>query len=95
MTTALQAALAAEKSQGEKLGAYAIATGLLGNNESADDLLAKLERMKDDRTRGYIAVALGLMNAHEAIEPLRRIVKSAKYRPGLLKDAAVGLGLHA
>ncbi len=71
---------------------YAIGAGLLKDADATDDLLEKLGK-GTDTTRGYVAVALGLIGAHKAVEPVQFIVKESKYRPELLKQAAIGLGL--
>jgi len=92
MTSALRAALIEEDSPG-RVGAYAIAAGILKDEESKQHALKKLDKLRDDEARGYAAVSLGLMNAREAIEPIQRIVKESKYRPDLLKQAAIALGL--
>ena len=49
--------------------------------------------MADNTARGYLAVALGLMDARDAIKPIQEIVRESKYKPDLLKQAAIGLGL--
>ncbi len=61
--------------------------------ESSPILMDKLERESDDEARGYIALALGLMGDRTSIEPIQEIVRQSKYRPALLKQAAIGLGL--
>ncbi len=76
----------------EDVGAYSIAVGILRDVESRKILLEKLE-MSQDEPRGYAAVALGLMNAREAVQPITNIVLESKYRPDLLKQAAIALGL--
>jgi hypothetical protein len=92
LSKALQNALRDEKAN-DKVGAYAIAVGILGDTEAETILIDKLNRLKDDEARGYVAVGLGLMNSRAAIEPIQAIVTESKYRPELLKQAAIGLGL--
>ena len=46
-----------------------------------------------DDVRGYICVGLGLMGATQATEQIAEIVSASKFRPELLKQAAIGLGL--
>jgi len=75
------------------VGAYAIGAGILGDVSFTEPLLDKLNRIKDDDARGYICVGLGLMNATDAIVPINEIVKSSTYRPQLLQQAAIALGL--
>ena len=76
-----------------EVGAYAIALGVMQDTESASILVQKLEDTSDDRARGHICIALGLMNAREAVEPLRAILSRARYRPLLLREVAISLGL--
>jgi HEAT repeat protein len=82
-----------EEADPSRLGAYAIASGLMGDVEAKDTLLAKLLEEKDDTTRGYLALGLGLMNAREAMLPIQQIAEGARFRPDLLKQAAIALGL--
>ena len=56
-------------------------------------LLDKLERIQDDSARGYLCLSLGMLRAKEATEPIRRIIEESKYRPELLQQAAIALGL--
>jgi HEAT repeat protein len=74
-------------------GAYMLALGLANDTDSADMLLDKLEYFSMDETRGHAAVALGLMNYTQAIEPIQEILDGSEFRPDLLKQAAVALGL--
>ena len=46
-----------------------------------------------DDARGYCAVALGLMDDRGSIEQIQGVIAKSKYKPELLKQAAVGLGL--
>jgi HEAT repeat protein len=75
------------------VGACAIAVGIRDDAESRAELVTKLGEVSDDETRGFVALALGLMGAREAIGRIQEIVADAKYRPSLLKDASVSLGL--
>jgi HEAT repeat protein len=75
------------------VAAYAIGSGILGNVEFTEPLLEKLERIADDEARGYICVALGMIGATEAIVPINDIIKDSSYRPQLLRQAAIALGL--
>lgn len=88
---ALVSALREHSSPAES-GAYCIALGLARAHTVDDVLLAELAR-PDDVTRGHAAVALGLVGAARAVEPLRAIASGARFRPGLLRDTSVGLGL--
>jgi hypothetical protein len=92
MSEALRSTLEDEKDK-SKLAAFAIATGIMQDVESSKILLDLLDSTQDNEARGYIAVALGLMNQLDAKEPISEIVEKSKYRPELLKQAAVALGL--
>jgi len=88
---ALRSELVGERTP--RVGAYAVGSGILGDQSFTQPLLDKLDRMKDDEARGYICLALGLMHATEAKIPINEIVKSSTYRPVLLQQAAIALGL--
>ncbi len=90
--SALRSALADSKSALE-MGAYAIGTGIMGDPQATDVLLKKLDQMREPGTRGFISIALGLIDARASIAPIQELVKSSKYQPDLLKSAAIGLGL--
>lgn len=89
---AVRAALKEARSPRD-VGACAIAVGIRNDAESRADLVAKLREVSDDETRGFVALALGLMGAREAMGAIQEIVKDARYRPTLLRDASVSLGL--
>ncbi len=90
--TALRDSLAKSKTPRE-VGSFAIGLGIAGDQEASSILLEKLDTMSDDETRGYITVALGLMNSVDSIESIQKVVEESKYRGELLKQAAIGLGL--
>ncbi len=92
LSRALRSELDKAKSP-DDVGAFCVAAGILSDLEAKDILLEKLDRMSQDEPRGYAAVALGLMNARDAITPIKDIVLESKYRPELLKQAAIALGL--
>jgi hypothetical protein len=75
------------------VGAYCIGVGIARDLEARSIVADKLERMADDEARGYAALGLGLMGANERIVTIQRIVKESQYRPDLLKQAAIALGL--
>ena len=89
---ALREALRAALSP-EEVGGLEIAVGLAGDLEAKAVLLEKIEQLKQDDVQGFAAVALGLLGARESTEALRKLVSSSRYRPALLRDAAIGLGL--
>ena len=90
--SALRTSLKEEKGM-QRLAAYAIGTGIMGDLESSEILQDYLKKVKDFEALGYVAVALGLMNERNAIEPIQEIIDESKYRPELLKQAAIALGL--
>lgn len=92
MLSALRSSLSQSKTKDE-VGAYAIALGLAGDLDSQDIMMEKLDTMADDEVRGHLAIGLGLMNAGEAQESIKKLVKDSKYRGELLKQAAISLGL--
>jgi HEAT repeat protein len=75
------------------LGALAIACGIMGATDAAPHLLELLDREHDDDCRGHVAVALGLMGTREALAPVNRILDVSRYRPELLRRAAIALAL--
>ena len=76
-------------------GAYAIGLGLIGDQNASDILLKRLDEMGtgQEEVRGNFCVGLGLMEASEATDTLNEIVKASKFRPDVLQQAAIGLGL--
>jgi HEAT repeat protein len=70
-----------------------VAAGLFGNRESTEELLERLSKTAQDDARGYVALGLGLLGDRRAIDPIQEVVEQSAYRPGLLKQAAVALGL--
>ena len=82
-----------DRSSTEECGAYAVACGLARDGDAAPVLLAKLAGCREDETRGYCALALGMIEAAEAVGPLRAVVADARFRPWLLRQASIGLAL--
>jgi HEAT repeat protein len=74
-------------------GAYSIAIGIAKDTEAKGLLRDKLKDAPGDEAKGNVAVALGLIDAREAIKDIQDIVRESKYKPDLLKQAAIGLGL--
>jgi len=90
------AAAAADCKRPAEIGAYLVGLGIAGHSESRDLCLEKMEYFTgSDEARGYAAVALGLMKERSAIEPIQDIIRKSKYKPDLLKQAAIALGLLA
>ncbi|MEL6712699.1 MAG: HEAT repeat domain-containing protein [Planctomycetota bacterium] len=94
LKSAIREKFSRKKSPVER-GAYAVALGLIKDGSSEELLLDALEKIGSgqDEVRGHICVGLGLMEATTANEKLNDLVKNSKYRPDLLKSAAIGLGL--
>jgi len=92
LQTAVRTVLGEEKS-GDKLGAYSISAGIMKDVEATQVMMKLLDTQKDETARGYISIGLGLMNARESIEKIQKIVDESKYKPDLLKQAAIALGL--
>jgi HEAT repeat protein len=82
-----------KEGQPDRVGAYAIGLGIAKDVESKKDVQTKMKDTSEVSAKGYMCVALGLMDAREAIKDLQEVVKDSTYKPELLKDAAVGLGL--
>jgi HEAT repeat protein len=81
------------ESDPQQVGAHAIALGLMNDIEATPILLERFVRSSSDDARGYIALGLGLMNARSALDPIQAVLESSKYRPELLKQVAIALGL--
>jgi len=89
---ALQLRLREAKSP-STLGATAIACGILGDLDATEALLEHLAQQNDEQSLGEVALALGLLQVPDAIEPVRALVDRSTYRPRLLRDSALALGL--
>jgi hypothetical protein len=83
----------AETSEPSRIGAYAIACGIARDAEARPILLEKLESAPGEEAKGNIAIALGLVGARDAVKNIEEVVHASKYKPALLKQAAVALGL--
>jgi len=77
----------------QDIGAYSVGLGLMGDGRSEAPLLQKLESVREDISRGYVAVGLGLAGHRSAIEPIQTMLEKAKFKPQLLWQSAIGLGL--
>lgn len=77
----------------DEVGACAIAIGILGDPEATDEMLTKLEDTSDLDAKGYLCVGLGLLDDGRAVAPIQELVTRSKYKPVLLRSAAIGLGL--
>lgn len=76
-----------------RLGACAIAAGLLRDRESAALLSERLAKALPDEARGRVATGLALLGYHEAIALLRQLVSESTYRPLLLRECAIALAV--
>jgi HEAT repeat protein len=77
----------------EEVGALAIGCGLASDLDAVPVLITKLERTADVRVQGYLAVALGLLGDARATQPLKAVLADARFRPELLRSAAIGLAM--
>jgi len=75
------------------MGAYGVAIGIAKDTEAISLLREKMEKFADNSSRGYMALGLGLVGATDAKGDIQAIVKDAKYKPELLRQAAIALGL--
>lgn len=92
LARALRGALAAARSPEERT-AMSLALGLIEDVAARAPVQELFGGPGSDDVRGTFAVALGLLRAPAAVEPLSRTVRESRFRPGLLRDAAVGLAL--
>jgi HEAT repeat protein len=74
-------------------GAFAIALGIARDAEATELLRARLREVREDNQRGYVALALGMVGAAGTMGEIQDIVRDSKYRPELLRQAAIALGL--
>ena len=91
-SSALRAAAAGCKRPAE-IGAFLIGIGIRRDIEGMDICMEKMDYFTTDESRGYCAVALGLIEDRSAIAPIQEIIRESKYKPDLLKQAAIALGL--
>ena len=71
----------------------AVALGALGDREAIDPMLEKLAHVKDDQAKGYVCLGLGMIGDTKAREGIETLVKDSKFRPELLRQASIALGL--
>lgn len=74
-------------------GAFTIALGLIGANESAGALRIELDSTQIPQLRGYLATALALMHDEAAIPRLRELLEDRSVSPDLRIDVARALGI--
>ncbi|MEM7308864.1 MAG: HEAT repeat domain-containing protein [Planctomycetota bacterium] len=73
--------------------AFALAAALAGDREALPALREGFDAERDWESRGYAAVALGLLNDTFSIEPIQKALEESSYKSELLKQCAIGLGL--
>ncbi len=83
----------AEAVNPERVGSYSIALGIAGDVEARRVLTEKFRGTSESIARGYVAIGLGLVDARDALADIQKVVRESKYRPELMKSAAIGLGL--
>ena len=78
-------------------GACAIALGLIGDQESEALLWQTVDSngAGRDELRGYACVALGLMGATDAVDPMLELARGSKFRATLLMHVSTALGVLA
>jgi len=75
------------------VGAHAIAIGICGDVEAMPILQEKLREATDHETKGYLSLGLGLLGEPDNIELVREVMQQSRYRPDLLRQASLALGL--
>jgi len=75
------------------LGAFAIASGILGDRSAIPDLARLLRGHRSPALRGHAALALGMLQAKEAAADIRGLLDDSRHDPRVHKDAAIALGL--
>ena len=76
------------------MGAYALGLGMSKSVDAIPTLVEKLDFFTgSDEARGYCCVALGLIGDPRPVEQIQQLIEESKYRPDLLKQAAIALGL--
>jgi HEAT repeat protein len=89
---AIRTALSDRRGPNE-IGAYCVAAGLMRDPGSRDLMLHVLLDTADDDLRANAAIGLGLLHDDAAIEPLHKVLTESRFRPVLLRDSAIALGL--
>ncbi len=76
-----------------EVGAYAIGLGVAKDIEAKALVLAKMKDTSEVFAKGNLCVSLGLIGSREALPDIQAVVRDSKFKPDLLKQAAIGLGL--
>jgi HEAT repeat protein len=75
------------------LGALAVAAGLMSDSAATHAILEKFEGIEEDRARGHLAIALGLLGSRESADVLQRAASDGIYQPRFVREAALALAL--
>jgi hypothetical protein len=77
----------------DRLGAFSIGLGIAKDAEAKKLVLDKMKETSEVGAKGYMCISLGLMDARDYKKDLQDVVNDSTYKPDLLKQAAIGLGL--
>ncbi len=91
LRTALLQAFGSAASPSEE-GALAIALGLVAERRAIEPLIER-SAAGDENTRANAMIALGLMQAQEAVPTLLGIVRTTTLKPGIMREASIALAL--
>lgn len=89
---ALRQRLSHERSA-DSIGAFSVALGLQRDRDASRLLCDRLEEVRDPAARGYVALALGMIEERGALAKIREVLMDSRSKPELLNQAAVALGL--
>lgn len=89
---ALRIALGRTK-KSDEIGALALAVGLRGDREAAENLIGQMEKAKTEDARSYASLGLGLAGDSSAVEPLQDALGGASEEPLLASRSGLALGL--
>lgn len=82
-----------ERKSPNELGAWCIANALALQQEAREPLLEIVLDNSETPARSHAALALGLLRWDGAVIGLRKVLPDARYKPYLLRDIAISLGL--
>lgn len=90
--SALRSAFKKQKNPRIKSG-FAIALGIARDHESGEALLQAMKKSQDVDLRGYLAIAMGMINYATAVDYLTAVLEAADNLPFLKEQTAIALGL--
>lgn len=90
--SALRSALEGSRTPAEE-SAYCTALGLIRDSESLELILDALRNAPSEDAIEHAAVALGMLETREAIQPLKEMLERSEFLPQRVFAAAVALGL--